>query len=317
MLEDLNQLYKIAVLYYEGGYTQDEISRKVAMSRPMISRALDKARQLGIVRISVIPPEAFSKLSEELAIGLGLREIVIAPSLNSTGNDEQDRLSDVSEAAARFLEREISGNINVGIGWGITIYETVKKLRQKQTFESVPPKIAPLVGNIGSTQSEYQESVIVNRTAAMLNSKAYYYNVPMLSINTQEQVDALRIKYRDIFNIWEHLDLAVIGLGAYDGQSTSCYPMSELEPGYLEVLVRNNVQGDVIGRFFNDEGFIQLEGRTIYEGISMENMRNAKRTACICCGTRKIKAIKVAARLGLFDTLIIDYKTAKEIRESL
>ena len=57
MLDDVNVLYKIASLYYESGNTQDEIARKVDMSRPMVSRALEKARNIGLVRISVFPPK--------------------------------------------------------------------------------------------------------------------------------------------------------------------------------------------------------------------------------------------------------------------
>ena len=56
MLDDVNVLYKIASLYYESGNTQDEIARKVDMSRPIVSRALEKARNIGLVRISVVPP---------------------------------------------------------------------------------------------------------------------------------------------------------------------------------------------------------------------------------------------------------------------
>ena len=101
MLEDVNVLYKIASLYYEGGYTQDEIARKVAMSRPMISRALEKARSLGIVTIQVVPPKRFKELSSEISARLGIRDVVIAPSSSTTGIDKRDRLIDVAETASR------------------------------------------------------------------------------------------------------------------------------------------------------------------------------------------------------------------------
>ena len=97
MLDDVNTLYKIASLYYESGNTQDEIAHKVDMSRPMVSRALEKARNIGLVRISVVPPKKFTNLSKTISQALGIKEIVIAPSSSSTGNERLDRINDTNE----------------------------------------------------------------------------------------------------------------------------------------------------------------------------------------------------------------------------
>ncbi len=317
MFEDLNQLYKIATLYYESGYTQDEISKQVVMSRPMISRALDKARQIGIVRITVVPPSNFTDLSKKIADGLGIRDVIIAPSINATGDDGQDRLNDVAEAAARFLEREVHTGMNVGIGWGTTIYETVMRLRKKPFMERLKPNIVPLVGSIGNTHSEYQSNVIVNRAADMLNAKAYYYNISMLEPCTPEQDNYIRSKYRDVFSIWENLDLAVLGLGAHTEKSLETYPLCEYEPEYLDTLRRNSLKGDIIGYFFNEDGMIRNKNASATSRIPEQDLGNVKRMVCVCCGTNKVNAIKTAARLDLFNTLITDYKTAEEINESL
>ncbi len=317
MFEDLNLLYKIATLYYESGYTQDEISKKVMMSRPMISRALDKARQIGIVRISVVPPSDFADLSSAIARCLGIGNVIVAPSINATGNDGLDRINDVTEAAARFLEREVSSGMNVGLGWGNTIYETVLKLRKRPFVDKIKPNITPLVGSIGDTHSEYQCSVIVNKAAEMLNSTAYYYNISMLEPYTPEQISYFRKRYREIYDIWDHLDMVVMGLGAYSEKSLGNYPLSEYSPEYRQSLKDRNLVGDVVGYFFNNEGFIGVNGVETISRISSSNIKAAKKIVCVCCGTHKINSIKTAAKLQLYNTLITDYKTAKELKESL
>lgn len=317
MFEDLNLLYKIATLYYESGYTQDEISKKVTMSRPMISRALDKARQIGIVRISVVPPSDFADLSSTIAKVLGISNVIVAPSINATGNDGLDRINDVTEAAARFLEREVSSGMNVGLGWGNTIYEMVNKLRKKPFVDKNKPNITPLVGSIGDTHSEYQCSVIVNKAADMLNATAYYYNISMLEPYTPEQIAYFKSRYMDIYEIWEHLDMAVIGLGAYSEKSLGTYPLSEYSQEYRNKLKENKLIGDVVGYFFNDQGLIGKNGVETISRISSSMIKAAKRIVCVCCGTQKIDSIKTAAKLHLYNTLITDYKTAKELKESL
>ncbi|MBR2281637.1 MAG: hypothetical protein IJ863_03335 [Spirochaetales bacterium] len=317
MFEDLNLLYKIATLYYESGYTQDEISKKVIMSRPMISRALDKARQIGIVKISVVPPSDFAELSSSIAKGLGIRDVIVAPSINATGNDGQDRLNDVTEAAARFLEREVSGGMNIGLGWGNTVYETSLKLRKKPFIEKNKPRVTPLVGNIGDTHSEYQCSVIVNKAADMLNATAYYYNISMLEPYTPEQIAYFKSRYSEIYDMWDHLDMAVIGLGAYTEKSLVTYPLSEYSQEYRDSLKRNNLIGDVVGYFFNEQGIIARNWAETLSRIPVNSISSAKRIVCVCCGTEKIRSIRTAAKLELFNTLITDYKTALELKESL
>ncbi len=76
-------LTKIARLYYEEGYTQQEIANRLAISRPQISKLLKKARKQGIVKIEIIDKEEdFGVLEIKLSKKFSLNEVIIAPSLN-------------------------------------------------------------------------------------------------------------------------------------------------------------------------------------------------------------------------------------------
>ena len=316
VLEDVNVLYKIASLYYEGGNTQDEIARKVAMSRPMVSRALEKARSIGIVTISVVPPRRFKELSTEISERLGIRDVVIAPSSSTTGIDKRDRLIDIAESASRYLEREIKTGMNVGIGWGSTVYETVLHLNQIPERKRHMPRIVPLMGSIGSTLAEYQESVIVNQAATKLAATAYYYNVPMLTLRTDEELEQIKRTYIEIHEIWKNLDMAVFGLGSFSNIKN--YPMNSFTPGEYEYLVSNGVVGDILARFFNKDGYVEPFGRRFrFAGISLEALNNALNRVCICGGSDKVIPLIHAARNKLFDTLITDFKTVNEINAYL
>ena len=316
MLEDVNILYKIASLYYESGNTQDEIANKVAMSRPMISRALEKARKLGIVTIVVQPPRSFKDLSQTISEKLGIREVVIAPSASTTGIDKRDRLNDVSETASRYLEREIKAGMSVGFGWGSTVYETVLRIRQLPERNRFTPRIVPLMGSIGSTLAEYQESVIVNHAATRLGSRAYYYNVPMLTIRSEDELEQIRRAYSEIHNIWKNLDMAVFGLGAFTNIRN--YPLNSFNEDEMAYLRRNHVIGDILARFFNEKGYSGPSGaRFRYAGISQAALQHASNKVCIAVEAEKVPAIIAASRNGLLDTLITDYKTINEIHEAL
>ena len=315
MLDDVNVLYKIASLYYESGNTQDEIARKVDMSRPMVSRALEKARNIGLVRISVHPPKQFTDLAETISKALDITEVVIAPSSSSTGNDRFDRLNDISDTAAGYLEKNITGGMAVGFGCGMTVYQTVKKLRHTTHTGDEQPVFVPLMGRLGSKQAEFQVSIIVNHAATMLDAKAYYYNVPTIIV-TKEDDSIIRSSHKDVYDIWKRLDMAVIGIGSF--ARVRSYPMGSFSEEEYRYLASNGAKGDILGRFFNDYGVL-APGRmeSIYTGIPREDMVNVKNIVCVCGGTEKVDPIIAAARQKCFDTLITDYRTINEISEKL
>lgn len=50
---DKRILVKVAYMYYDENMTQQEIADKLGVSRPSVSRMLQKARQNGIVEIKI------------------------------------------------------------------------------------------------------------------------------------------------------------------------------------------------------------------------------------------------------------------------
>ena len=119
-----------------------------------------------------------------------------------------------------------------------------------------------------------------------------------------------------LYEIWKNLDMAVFGLGAFT--SIKNYPLNSFTPGEQEYLTSHNVIGDILARFFNKDGYIEPLGRRFrFAGITLENLSNAQNKVCICGGSEKVLPIIHAARNGLFDTLITDFKTINEINTYL
>jgi DNA-binding transcriptional regulator LsrR (DeoR family) len=54
--EEHRLLYRIAQAYYSDGQTQQEIARRFGLSRPKVSRLLQKARDTRVVHITLVPP---------------------------------------------------------------------------------------------------------------------------------------------------------------------------------------------------------------------------------------------------------------------
>src|SRR6266849_287722 len=98
LLSDERFLRKIAYLYYEDGYSQEAIAGMEFCSRQTVSKALQKARERGIVRISIVPDLRtgyLRNLAREVRVQLGLEDLILVPAriLNSVA--ATDTLDDV------------------------------------------------------------------------------------------------------------------------------------------------------------------------------------------------------------------------------
>src|SRR3954466_14460951 len=74
-------LVTAAIMYYEAHRSQEQIARHLGVSRPTVSRLLARARQLGIVRIQIVPPTVDPAVADDLREKLKLRDVHIAPGL--------------------------------------------------------------------------------------------------------------------------------------------------------------------------------------------------------------------------------------------
>lgn len=328
MLDDRELLYTIASLYYESGKNQQEISNHLNISRPMVSRGLAKAQHLGIVRIEVIPPAGCSPSEVSLARALGIKRVVIGQtSIGNTG-DRDNRTRAIATSAGEFLSQTVTNGMTVGVGWGVSVYRSVLALPDSPSLRDVT--VVPMVGSAGRTESHYQVNVIADRMAEKLHGNALFFNIPAFVSD---------MKIRDFFSrdpqmkaiqdLWNHIDIAIVGLGAFGG--TPSFPVGEYPLEALTDLQNQNVIGDILGRFFNADGFIgdiptgdslisrhvpDANGK-IYLGIPVDSLHRAKQIVCLAGGTLKIPGIRTAANLRLFDCLVTDSQTAQELAKSL
>ena len=120
-------LTKTAQMYYEENKTQQEIANRYGVSRPSISRFLQKAREKGIVEIKINSEFSFTGLEKELEDKYDLREVIIIPS-------EKDSMlkRSLAEAAATYLVRILKDKDIVGVSWGRTLVYTTIYRRGKQ-----------------------------------------------------------------------------------------------------------------------------------------------------------------------------------------
>lgn len=137
MTNDREFLYQLAVMYYNERLTQQEISQRLGISRPQVSRALSKAEQEGIVRVQILRPASEKHdLESRLAKLLGLRRVFIASQMMKNGSERERRSQDIAIAAANILPKYFRvKNLSESVG-GIRYIEQL----WKSTIQKQPPK---------------------------------------------------------------------------------------------------------------------------------------------------------------------------------
>src|SRR5947209_18172775 len=98
LLADERFLRKIAYMYYEDGHSQETIADIEYCSRQTVSKALQKAKDRGIVRIAIVPDLRtgyLRNLSREVRRELNLEDLVVVPGHNFDNMGANETLDEV------------------------------------------------------------------------------------------------------------------------------------------------------------------------------------------------------------------------------
>ena len=79
LVDDPRLIYKCCDLYYRQEKSQQEICDIFGVSRPSVSRMLKSGRELGIVRIEIVNPDAtaYGQLERQLEEAFSLKEAIV------------------------------------------------------------------------------------------------------------------------------------------------------------------------------------------------------------------------------------------------
>ncbi len=311
---DYTMLYRIAKYYYIDNMSQSEIAMKEHMSRPHISRLLDKARQVGIVEINVTMPETLQveKAAKILKRRLGLQEAIVVLAPTETKNLDKKISMNIATAAAQNIPNLIKGCSNIGIGWGYTMYQTSLQLPYS---DSIDATFVPLVGISGENNPFLQINAIVDRFAEKSGADSYYINIPAVREKGTQLAQIEIERFDKIKQYWSSLDAAIIGLGV--SPKVGEFLISEVSKEYKEAIAKSNTLGDILCQFFYEDGTL-FDFRGAYEQTSfpVQELKNIRKVICVAGGPAKVNGIITAARHGFFNMLITDINTARLIIDS-
>lgn len=306
---DLRLLTKVSKLYYEDNLNQDEIVQRLRISRATISRLLAQAREIGIVKIMVVPPSGtYAPLETLLEEKFGLQEAIVADV--PVPNTPPIIARELGAAAAAYLLRAISPEDVVGVSWGYTIRGMVAALEPRY-LPNV--RIVQLTGGIGKPESEAHATELCRTMARTLSCKLALLPAPGV-VRSRETRDVYLMDehVRAAMQLLPEVTLAFVGIGSLNSYTIATRDESILTEADIQNAIRAGAVGDIANRFMDRQGQpIQVELNERIIGIDLHQLRSIPRVVGVAGGAEKFEAIQAALRGHLINVLITDQQTAE------
>lgn len=291
-------------MYYEEDKNQSEIARIFGISRPLVSRMLKEARELGIVRIEIGSPEEGSQaLLNRLCSLFSIRGGVLVPN----GGDDVVTNSRIVKAALQYMQN--LGQKNYGLGWGHIIGTLITEMESHEPYENLAGSVCPLMGNSEVSNRNYHSNELVRIFSAKTNARPEYLYAPAFVMTQQELLQFQMLEnYHTILHAWDELDVAIVNVGNYPST-----PDFASEARYGDILKKNHAVARILNYFCDEQGKIFYSDKDYAIRIALETLKKTRYVIGICSSHISEKAITGALRTGYINYLIAPEQQVKRV----
>lgn len=302
--EDL--LVAAAHFYYIEGFTQGEVARRLNLTRITVTRLLKRAREKGIVRISLKQPlPALYQLGLDLEKRYRLQLARVVP----THAAPEETLNELGRAGAELLGGLIRPGCRIGVAWSETVSAILPHIRRLP--ERFPCTVNELAGTYLAPDVSYSVSwPLAKALGAPLES------VPVPVLVKSEEVKTVMLQEemirRSLHNA-TRVNLAFVGLGNIS-ENSSLARTGYIQDPHIEELRRKGAAGDILMRYYDAAGRpirMSFDPRII--SLTWEQIRKLPLIVAMAFGDHKIEAIRGALNGRIIQGLITDRSTAEAL----
>lgn len=295
-------------LYYVAGNTQDEIARKLGVSRQSAQRLVSTAVSEKLVKVRLDHPIArCMELSRALKERFGLRFAEVVPS----DPDAPGLLSGVAIAGAAEMERHLKSKEPkiLALGTGRALRACVEHLPMMKCPQH---RIVSRLGNMMSDGSATPYNVVI-RLAERVEARHYPMPLPVLARNFEE----LRILHsqepvRNTLDLCEQADVTFVGVGQID-LGAPLVVDGFMTPDEVSALRAADIVGEITSWVFDRNGNVVTGGFNDRVASAPLTQAHDRQVVGIANGPAKVSAIRGALTGQLINALITDEATAEAV----
>ncbi len=301
---------RAAWLYYLEELTQGEVARELGVSRSTVVRLLQRAKEEGLVRITLDVPREVFEMERELERLYGLRRARLLPE----ARDEEQLKRWLGHAAVELLVEMVKPGTTIAAGWGTTLQTMADLLVGEQAAAGA--EIVALVGGLHRAASGTNSNWVAEQLGRYFQAPVHALYAPV-SVGDRSTADALAQDpdIRDTLNLARQASLAIYGVGTLAEEAT-IVQLGYLSPEEQAFLRERGAVGDIACRWIDIRGNpVELPPTINPIGISLENLKGIPERLMVAGGELKREAILGALRGGYATTLVTEEGTAAYLLE--
>jgi len=295
-------------LYYVAGNNQEEIARKLNVSRQTAQRLVSLSVTEGLVKVRLDHPIGRCM---ELADGLRKRFALDLVEVVPSDPESTSTIVGVAQAAAAEIERRLRATdpIVMAIGTGRTLKAAIEQLTP---MEAPQHKIVSLTGNIAPDGSASYYNVIFNMADAV-KARMFPMPLPVIASSAEEREMLLRQPMvRETLALTAKADITFIGIGDL-GPDAPLYLDGFITQDELKALQKAGAVGEIVGWAFDAQGKM-IEGQTNARVASAPMpSRESSLVVALAMGDKKLPGIIAAINRRLINGLITNEHTANKL----
>ncbi|MFC5369608.1 sugar-binding transcriptional regulator [Arcanobacterium bovis] len=303
----LHLLIDVARAYYDNGESQAEISRRIGYSRPTVSRMLQEAKDLGLVKITISHPlERLERLEERICALYGVERTLVSQRSGPIGPPQ---------LAAEFVASQTPRDGLIAVSNGSSISATVDSLPQQHRSNSC---VVQMLGSLGRSNPLEDSPEICRRMAAKLGGTYRILPAPLV-LDSPATAKFLRQdgQVAAVLELAARADLALVGVGALvadvPGQIFHGWYSADLD----RQIARQGAVGHICAHHIDSSGnHIQTPLCRRIIAMDVEKLRTIPQVVAVAWGSEKIAALRAALKGGYINTFVTDEATANALVHS-
>lgn len=304
-IDRLDDAARAGWLYYIAGNTQDEIARKLGVSRQTAQRLVSLAVTEKLIKVRLDHPLATCmELSQRLKERYGIEQCEVLP---ADPDSHSDTLG-IAEAGAAEMERYLESQhpVIIGLGTGRTLRAMAE---QVSPMDCPQHKIVSLVGNIAPDGSATVFDV-ASRVGDRVRAPHYPLPFPVIASTVHER--SLLHAQKPMLNIIDlarQADVTFVGIGTID-EGAALQRDGFVRPDEIRSLMRAGAVGEITGWSFDLEGNL-IDGLTNDRVLSVPLEKPAGRKIIgVSMAVPRLRAIRGALLGKLISGLITNERMA-------
>ncbi len=300
------RLVKIARMYYQDDLSQNEIAKVFNVSRPMVSKLLKEAKELGIVNITINDVKnAQEALGEKISAIFNLKQAIVVS--DSQLEENPDLFSKIIFNNL-FTKTTISQKIGIGFGSSIG---ALSDFCDKADFKKLKLNgdIIPIIGSLHASFKSYNTNQLIKSLAKKSSLTPNLLDIPALLSSSDEKLIYKNTQHFKAINAhWDNLDTALINI-------SNLFTTPDLATSirFENALIKQKAVGRFLAYPFDINGNFISPKRDIVMQINIEQIKKSREVIAVLTSKLDILSAIGALNTNIFTKCILTEELAHKI----